>query len=241
MTLTVMRQPLLSLQPGDVSSASLLLCPSAAVPTAYSGIVPLSLVERVIPDVRVVILQCLTACHKLAVITRLSRAFHPLPCQAFRHDSTAELMLPDIVTAETRRMPSRAQLQALSVTVQQAEEEGATLFTCPRSLLFIPHLSTLEELHICMGLPEQGVCTASLHCILRSVLTLPALQRLRIEGMSEQLWRDWQTWVSSIPPPDLAWTNCSLPDRLPSARSRCREWRSLPPQSSSSARCLCTR
>jgi hypothetical protein len=69
------------------------------------------------------------------------------------------------------------------VALWRLEEAGmSTLFTCQRSLRSLPHLSALQAVCIFLSLSEYGFgSTASLRCILRSVMSLPLLQRLEIE------------------------------------------------------------
>ena len=140
----------------------------------------LSALERVSPDALALILQYLIARDRLTVIRRLSRAFRTLPPRAFQHDSIASL-LPDGAVTDSREKGWTAELRRLSLTVHQSEEPGRwTLFTCPRSLRSLPHFSTLETLRIDVKLPGWGNWTATLRCLLRSVLSLQSLQRLRV-------------------------------------------------------------
>ena len=170
------------------------------------------MLERVIPNVRVLILQGLDARHKLAAVSRLSRAFRSLPALAFVHDSTADMLQPDCSGRDSIEAGSSRQLWALSLTVERAEQPGrSTLFTCPRSLSCIPQLATLETLHICLELPEVADRSASLRCVLRSVLSLPSLRRLTISGSSttrEAAVDVNSTWWMC---PEADWTDRALP------------------------------
>ena len=152
-----------------VGAASVYPAASASPLQAKHGQTSLSqqsVLERVIPNVRVLILQGLDARRKLAAVSRLSRAFRSLPALAFVHDSTADMLRPDCSGRDSIEAGSSRQLWALSLTVERAEQPGrSTLFTCPRSLSCIPHLATLETLHIRMerlrSLTARRRCAAS--------------------------------------------------------------------------------
>ena len=125
---------------------------------------PLSALERVGRDVHVLILQC------LAAVSRLSRAFRPLPALTFRHDRMNALLGrgAEVVDAAST---ATGQLSYLELHLSRLEQPGrSTLFTCPRSLSSLPHLSAYMTLYIVMRLPDDTEARASLRCVLRSAL-----------------------------------------------------------------------
>ena len=162
----------------------------------------LSALQQVSSDALVLILQCLTAGHRLTAICRLSRAFHPLPALAFQRDTSAPL-LGNVWWSYERG--ARGQLRVLDLISQQAEEAGRfTLFTCPRSLRSLPHLAGLEALRIHMDLRGTGSSdwTPSLRRVLRSALSLPLLQELAISA--KHLWTQQLSATAD-------WTDPALP------------------------------
>ena len=168
---------------------------------------PPSALERVSSDVRVLMLQCLDGRHKLTVVCRLSRTFRELPALAFHYDSIAALLQG---AAEVHRADTTAtgRLSWLSLWVTQAEKPGrSTLFTCPRSLRSLPHLSALETLHITVQLRDIPGATASLGCILRSVLSLQSLTTLAIVAYSAE-------YQGPLPVSELDWTDDALPSAV---------------------------
>jgi hypothetical protein len=174
--------------------------PSLQVPSRLASSPRRSALERVSSDVLILILQCLSARHKLTV-RRLCRAFHSLPDLAFLHDSIDSL-LPDGSVDDSREDGKTGQLRFLRLTVMQEEEAGRwTLFTCPRSLSSLPPLSGLEDLRVRLRLSPHVALAATLRCLLRSVLSLPSLQRLDIT-----IHKHWQ---GSCPETD--WTDAGLP------------------------------
>ena len=182
------------------SSTSALSQQTADTQTAMP---PLSALEQVGRDVRVLILQCLDGRHKLTVVCRLSRTFRELSALAFRHDCIAALLQGAAVVHRAVRTTT-GQLSWLCLWVTQAEKPGrSTLFTCPRSLRSLPHMSALKTLHITVQLRDMPGATASLRCIVRSVLSLPSLTALDI------------TWClgdrRDDPVPQLDWTDDALP------------------------------
>ena len=164
---------------------------------------PPSALERVGRDVRVLILQCLNGRHKLTAVTRLSRSFHPLAALAFRHESI-DALLQGVAVVHRADKTATGELSFLWLSVRWPELPGRwTLFTCPRSLSSLPHLSALAWVDITVGLPDRTEARASLRCILRSVLSLPSLTSLDILGFRQ-------------PPgcyrvPELVWTDDELP------------------------------
>ena len=164
---------------------------------------PLSALERVNRDVRVLILQCLDGRQKLTAVCQLSRSFRPLSALAFPYDSIAAL-LPGVVQVFHAGRAAAGQLSYLSLSVNRPEQPGrSTLFTCPRSLRSLPCLSTLELVNIIVDLPDNIEAAASLRCILRSVLWLPSLTALWIDAV-RSAHRD-------EPVPELDWTDNALP------------------------------
>ena len=79
-----------------------------------------------------------------------------------------------------------------------------TLFTCPRSLRSLPHMSALRALNNRLWLPHSDAeaITALLRCILRSVLSLPSLTTLDIHAARDS---------SDDPMPEADWTDDALP------------------------------
>ena len=140
------------------------------------------------------------------VVCRLSRTFRELPALAFRHDCIDALLQGAAVVHRAVRTRT-GQLTWLNLWVTQAEEAGrSTLFTCPRSLRSLPHMSALETLHITVQLHDIPERTASLGCILRSVLSLPSLTRLSIKTVGRLLRRDRVT--------EADWTDDELPSPI---------------------------
>ena len=164
---------------------------------SQASIPPLSALQRVGSDVLVLILQCLTAAHKLTAVSPLSRAFHPLPALAFLHDPLRSL-LPVCIDEKRTRTGLLLCLQ-LDLDEPKLEAPGrTTLFTCPRSLRSLPHCAGLKQLQLSLGLPERVDCPASLPCILRSVLSLPSLKTLGILQQDQKF-------------PEADWTDGALP------------------------------
>ena len=171
----------------------------ASQPSKY----PPSALERVGRDVRVLILQCLNGRHKLTAVCRLSRTFRELPALAFHYDCIAALLQG---AAEVHRAVRTAtgRLSWLNLWVTQAEEAGRwTLFTCPRSLRSLPHMSALKTLQITVPLHDIPEKTALLRCILRSVLSLPSLTSLDILVFRQP--------SGCYRVPELVWTDDALP------------------------------
>jgi hypothetical protein len=213
---------------------SLALCDCAADDSSASGLslqaissrasIPsLSALERVNGDVLVLILQWLTAHHKLAAVSRLSRAFHPVPTRAFLHDSPSSWLPPYIHWVEEDVRLRQHQ----HLSVEQGELAGtSTLFTCPRSIRSVPQLAALQSLTIEMHIPAEYDGKESLRCFLCSVLSLPSL----VELVVEPPWSGPKYTVAD-------WTDPSLPAALRFAISLFQGWRYLSPPSCSSAPC----
>ena len=184
-------------QATDCSPAS---ASSSSADDRQPAISRLSALERVGSDALVFILQCLTARHRLTVISRLSRAFYPLPALAFQRDSVTSV-LPHASTwmrIDGTALPSR-----LSLRVKRAEQAGRwTLFTCPRSFRSLPRWSAVEFLSVELGLPSDADWRPSVRCLLRSVLSLPALQELVLSPARDGLAR---------PEHAMDWTDSALP------------------------------
>ena len=77
----------LAVSPSAAGCSASVYTAASAVPLqakdGQTNISRLSPLERVIPDLGVLILQSLDARHKLAAVSRLSRTFRPLPGLAF--------------------------------------------------------------------------------------------------------------------------------------------------------------
>jgi hypothetical protein len=100
-------------------------------------IMRLSPIQRVSPDVLVLILQYSKPGRKLTVIAHLSRAFHPLPALAFLRDSLRSLLPNGCASARVWV----GQLRSLTMFLEYParwKDPGAKLFTCPRSLRSLP-------------------------------------------------------------------------------------------------------
>ena len=109
-------------------------------------------------------------------------------------------------------MTSKGQVSNLGLTVLQPEQAGRwTLFTCPRSLRCVPAWSALQSLWVTMELrddsgqpdPSRDNWTASVRCLLRSVLSLPSLEMLNLDV--EKQWPGRQG-------PEADWTDGALPN-----------------------------
>jgi hypothetical protein len=159
----------------------------------------LSVLQRVSADVLILILQFLWPLHKLTAITRLSRAFHPLPARAFLLD---RYWFPYDFSPRAGE-PMTEQLHHLFLPVDEVEERAhRKLFTNPRSLRSLPFVSQLRDVSVDMERRGRTNWTDTLRCILRSVLGLPSLQRLFITA--EEHW-------SRRRGPEADWTDCELP------------------------------
>ena len=181
---TAVKRPILQSAPAARFRLRAALTSSAPAPSQQTihiqpAMHPPSALERVGRDVRVLILQWLGGRHKLTAVCRLSRSFHPLAALAFHYDSIAAL-LQGVATVHPDGRET-GQLSCLRLHITQAEKPGRwTLFTCPRSLRSLPHMSALETLHITVQLRDIPEKTALLRCILRSVLSLQSLTTLAI-------------------------------------------------------------
>ena len=175
---------------------------SQQIAVSQPAMYPPSALERVGRDVRVLILQCLTSRHKLTAVARLNHCFRPLPALAFLRD-TIDALLPGAVQACYAERTATGQLSMLSLWAMQAEQPGrSTLFTCPRSLSSLPHMSALARVDITVDLPDCTEATASLRYILRSVLLLPSLTTLEIDADRPGCYQ---------PMPEQDWTDDALP------------------------------
>ena len=174
---------------------------SQQIAVSQPAMYPPSALERVGRDVRVLILQCLTSRHKLTAVARLNHCFRPLPALAFLRD-TIDALLPGAVQACYAERTATGQLSMLSLWVMQDEQPGrSTLFTCPRSLCSLPYVAALRLLSV--QLPDRTEATASLRCILRSVLLLPSLTSLDILVFRQP--------SGCYGVPQLDWTDDTLP------------------------------
>jgi hypothetical protein len=128
------------------------------------------MLQRLCRDLLILVLQYLTARHKLAAISRLSRAFYPLPALAFQHDSLLGALHSFTRVAYISSAEGPGRFPMLSVL--EPEEPGwSTPFTCPRSLRSLPEWSRLKQLMIRFYLPANADWTMSVGCVLRSALS----------------------------------------------------------------------
>ena len=179
------------------------LCIGAADHLSKPATSPSSALERVSRDVRVFILQWLDGRHKLTAVSRLSRSFRALHALAVRHECIAALMQGTVEVHRAERAAS-GQLSSLDLHVRKPEQPGrSTLFTCPRSLRSLPHLSALGRLSIDMWLSDLSEAAVSLRCILRSALSLPSLTALHINALRHAYYDE--------PVPEADWTDDALP------------------------------
>ena len=179
---------------------------------------PLPVLQRVGPDVLILILQCLSARHKLAAISRLSRVFYPLPPLAFLHDS-AVTALKGVPGVQVRKERTNAEQHRLALFVYRPEEPSRSLllFSCPRSLRSLPCMSSLQQLLITVCDTDYEDWSPSLPCILRSVLSLPCLTELSIGFNSDK--KTEVDWVDSALPSPVSLRRLELYRLLLSAAS----------------------
>ena len=208
---TAVKRPILQSAPATRFRLRAALTSSAPAPSQQTihiqpAMHPLSALERVGRDVRVLILQWLGGRHKLTAVTRLSRSFHPLAALAFHYDCIGAL-LQGVATVHPDGRET-GQLSYLRLHITQAEKPGrSTLFTCPRSLRSLPHMSALETLHITVQLRDIPEKTALLRCILRSVLSLQSLTTLAIAAYPAEC-------QGPLPVSELDWTDDALPSAV---------------------------